>query len=49
MDVEGVPEFRTFSIGLLDEGDDAKVMRLDALMREAVNRLDLDALMPEAA
>jgi hypothetical protein len=32
-----------------DEGDDAKVERLDALMREAVDRLAVDALMPEAA
>jgi hypothetical protein len=33
----------------VDEGDDAKVARLDTLMREAVDRLAVDALMPEAA
>jgi hypothetical protein len=33
----------------VDEGDDAKVKRLDALIREAVDRVAVDALMPEAA
>ena len=33
----------------VDEADDAKVARLDTLMREAVNRLAVDALMLEAA
>jgi hypothetical protein len=33
----------------VDEADGAKVARLDTLMREAVNRLAVDALMLEAA
>ena len=42
-------------IGLLsrgvavDEGDEAKVERLGALIRDVVDRLAIDALMPEAA